>query len=425
MSKSDSTAPGFAGKSDKPSKPYPEFPLFPHATKRWAKKIRGQMHYFGPWGDPDGALAKYLEQKDALHAGKKPREASEGVTVKVLANAYLNHKQALLDAGELSPRTMVNYRESAELVVSRFGKARLVADLGQDDFAELRKWMAKKWGPVRLGDFIQRIRSIFKYGYDAELLDVPMRFGPGFDRPKKKTLRLHRAAKGPKMFEAAEILAMVNGATVQQGKGKGRPVLVKPTPAMKAMILLGVNCGFGNADCGTLPLAAVDLDEGWISYHRPKTGVQRKCPLWPETVAALRVVLAERKKPKDPADEGLFFITYKRESWHKDRDRNPISGEMRKLLNSLQIDSDKEEGKRGFYALRHTFETIGGESRDQVAVDHIMGHARDDMASVYRERISDERLKSVSDQVRKWLFGDTSNEPVRGASEMPKKKKAG
>jgi hypothetical protein len=53
------------------------------------------MHYFGPWDDPDGALAKYLAERDALHAGRKPREVSEGVTVKELCDAYLNHKQAL------------------------------------------------------------------------------------------------------------------------------------------------------------------------------------------------------------------------------------------------------------------------------------------------------------------------------------------
>jgi integrase len=257
----------------------------------------------------------------------------------------------------------------------------------------------KKWGPVRVRDFVQRIRSVFKHGTDVGMLTRSVLFGPGFAPPKRKTLRLARAEKGPRMFEADELRKLVNGATVKTDDGE---TFVTPTLSMKAMILLGVNCGFGNADCGTLPLAALDLDGGWVDYHRPKTGITRRCPLWLETVEALRAVLAVRKQPTDDALAKLVFLTARGGSWHKTTmEDSTVSKEMRKLLDALGIG-----GNRNFYALRHTFETIGGEARDQVAVDHIMGHTRDDMASVYRERISDERLKAVSDHVRKWVFGE-------------------
>src|SRR6516162_45415 len=102
MSENNSTPSPSSGK---PAKPYPDFPLFPHAAGVWAKKIRGKLHYFGPRDDPDGALKKYLEQKDDLHAGRTPRPDPGELTVKGLANAFLTAKDTLMKAGELSPRT--------------------------------------------------------------------------------------------------------------------------------------------------------------------------------------------------------------------------------------------------------------------------------------------------------------------------------
>ena len=58
----------------------------------------------------------------------------------------------------------------------------------------------------------------------------------------------------------------------------------------------------------------------------------------------------------------------------------------------------------GFYTLRHTFRTVADEAKDQPAADYIMGHEVPHMSSVYRETISDERLRAVTDHVRAWLF---------------------
>ena len=88
----------------KPAKPRPDFPLFAHQTGRWAKKVRGRLFYFGPWGDPQRALGKSLDQKDELLAGRRPRENGCAATVRDLANAFLRAKRSLADASEMTPR---------------------------------------------------------------------------------------------------------------------------------------------------------------------------------------------------------------------------------------------------------------------------------------------------------------------------------
>ena len=376
----------FTGKRrpNKPAKPYPDFPLFPHATRRWAKKIRGRLCYFGKWDDPQAALDKYLAQKYDLYAGRKPREDKEGFTIADMCDHFLNWKDQLVRSGELSPRTRLDCGQIADLIIEHFGKSRLVSDIRMEDFVALRDKLAKRWGPVRLGNVVQQVRSVFKYAFDAEHIDTPIRFGPGFKKPSKKTLRLERARRGKKLFTQDEILRLLAAAGDQ----------------LRAMILLAVNAGLGNSDCSKLRLQNLDLEKGWLDYPRPKTGVERRAPLWPETIEAIRRVLEKRREPKDPDDRDLVFITKYGQSWHKEIADNPISKEMRKLLNELGINRS-----RNFYALRHVFRTVADASKDQPAIDHIMGHESPHMPSQYREGISDDRLLAVTAYVQQWLFG--------------------
>jgi integrase len=82
--------------------------------------------------------------------------------------------------------------------------------------------------------------------------------------------------------------------------------------------------------------------------------------------------------------------------------------EFGKLLAALKL---KRRGL-GFYALRHTFRTVADGAKDQPAIDHIMVHSPDDMASLYRERIDDERLKAVTDYIREWLWPKPKPKPA-------------
>src|SRR5262245_28233371 len=114
---------------ERPAKPYADFPLFPHATRRWAKKIRGKLHYFGPWADPDAALKKYLDQRDDLHAGRTPRVTGEGLNVRELLNRFLTAKRHLVDTREISARTFADYFGTCERLKNAFGLTRLVTDI--------------------------------------------------------------------------------------------------------------------------------------------------------------------------------------------------------------------------------------------------------------------------------------------------------
>ncbi len=399
------SAPKNGPTNGKPDKPYKDFPLYAHSNGQWAKKVRGVTRLFGPWADWQAALDKWLAQKDDLLAGREPRVTGEGLTVVSLVNQFLESKELMKDAGELTERSFEDYDVTCGQIIDVFGRNRLVTDLRPDDFERLRTELAKGrgkkrrgCGPVTLSNDIGRVRVVFNYAYKQGLIDRPIVYGDGFKKPSRRTLRRERHKKGPKMFKAKEIRAMLRIASRQ----------------LKAMILLGINCGLGNNDCALLPLSALDLEKAWLDYPRPKTEVKRHACLWPETVKALREALEHRREPKDKAHADKVFITRALEPWlskGKAKRDNPVSKETAKLLKELKI----HRPGLGFYSLRHTFKTIGEECGDPIATEYVMGHAEDpdDMGEVYRERMTKKRLFKVANHVRKWLF---NRKPSRKAS---------
>jgi integrase len=397
MSKSSLSRRSSKSKSLQDAKPYPEFPLTAHPSGQWCKKHQGRQYYFGSLDDWESAFQKYEHEWPWIIAGKTPPPigTGDGLRVADLCNKFLNLKRNRMESGELSAHSFAKYYETCELVVKHLGKHRRVDNLRPDDFEKFRAKLAKGCGVVTLKSKINRCSVVFKFAFDQRLIDRSVEYGRSFDRPSAKMLRQARNESGPRMFEAEEL----------------RRILDAADPIMRAMVLLGLNCGFGNTDVATLPQSAVDLDKGWVDFPRPKTAVQRRIPLWQETVDALRDALAKRAEPKDPADENLCFVTVRGTRFVRVQESkrtegrfvtiNSLARRFESLLKRLGINGRKG---LGFYALRHGFETIGGESKDQVAVYAIMGHVDSSMAGVYRERISDERLKPVTETVRVWLW---------------------
>jgi integrase len=388
-------------------KPRRSYPLTPHQNGQFCKKILGKTHYFGTVADPDKALANYHRHCEGLHSGqissvpKKPG----AITLRELVNEFLNAAAAKRDAGRLKERTFADYHRVCGQVLASLGRDLRVTAITREDLRTLHRHLSDGVSATTLNNRIGVARGLFTFAYDEELIEQPLRL-KALPRPEKRVLRMDRAKRGRRHFLASEIQAMLGTATAP----------------IRAMILLGINCGLGNTDIAKLRRDAVDLDRQWLDYPRPKTGVVRRCPLWPETAAAIRLAVQQQRERgrADEAVQHLLFVTRKghpfvRSEEKVDENGRPVVTEHDAIATSfkrLMAKHGIESRGLGFYGLRRSLETIGGETGHQVAVDHIMGHApaSSDMGAVYRQHVAETLLRSVTDYVRAWLFGPEGSE---------------
>jgi integrase len=215
-------------------------------------------------------------------------------------NRFLTVKEMLRGSGELAPPTFHSYYRTCQRITKVLGLTRVVQDLTTSDFESFRATALKDLAQISRNVEMQRVRMVFKFAYDEGLIEKPLRLGLAFKAPNAKSMhRKKAAAKEARILTAEQIRAAIETAGVY----------------LRAMILLGINAGFGNHDCATLTFQDLDLEGGWHNHPRPKTGVPRRAKLWPETVRALKAAIAARRKPRSPAYANLVFLTQRGNPW--------------------------------------------------------------------------------------------------------------
>ena len=398
------------GKPPKPlKKPRKDFPLTVHRTGYWVKKIKCgdkyKTHYIGPrWCSASVAEAIWNRDKEALLNGQDPADFYDadngnGYTLGTLCDDYLAFKHEAKEDGEITRLTYVGCERACDTLSDFFGRSRRVESFTTGDFDRLRKRIGVKQNgkaaaPVTINNRVRGIKGVFNFAWKADKIETPVKFGLTFKQVSAKKVRRRQNKQPKKLFSVEHLKAVLDAAN--------------DSPQMRAMVLMGINCGFGNADVGSLMLDAINFKTGWYDSSRSKTETMRRGRLWPETVAAIKVSLWEREEAQarrvergSPNTErfeknkAYVFLTRYGYPWYRDEADNPLSRAFGKLKLTDEFPA------LGFYCLRHSFATIGAETGNQIAVDHIMGHTKSDMPSHYRQRVSDKHLQAVAKHVRK------------------------
>jgi len=365
-------------------------PLWLHPSGRWTIKRRGRQFYFGK--DAKEAHKLWEAGQHWYEQGQLPPDRQDVPRVRDLLNKFLTARLEDRDSGDLAYVTFRDYERACRSVADFFGRYTPVGEaFTLVKLKSYRLHVSKRLiAPTSLKVHLRKVATILKWAYEHQVVNTPIATGGTLKPAKLRRIREYKREHGQRFLEPSEV----------------RKILEITDPVWKAAILLGVNCGFGNTDIARLRVGDIDLDKGWIEYPRPKTGVMRRCPLWPETVEAIRQALRARPKPAKAKDRDLVFLSARGLPLVRVTENGAVAGHIPEIFDRILRAAGVKKPGIGFYTLRHCFRSAATLSRDREAADFIMGHSRGDMAENYIHYFPDDRLEAVSDAVRGWLFGE-------------------
>ncbi|MHC5061392.1 MAG: tyrosine-type recombinase/integrase [Planctomycetota bacterium] len=356
-----------------------KFPLTLHPTGQYCKKINGKLYYFG--SDKNHALEKYLSQASYLHGNKEQthKKPSSEMRLKELCDFYLQYQYLKVQANALTARHHNEQIASLKKFMSFLGQSRKIDEISTLDLQSYRRKLQKEYSTAhRMNLHISIMKAMFHWAKKNDVLDST----PNIDAVSRGRI----VYKQRQTFSPEDIRKLLDAADVQ----------------MRAMIWLGLNCGFGCTDCAGFKWSNLDFKIGRVKLARKKTGISRDLPLWSETIAALDKIHRKGKLVFYTSRGNSFVRTILKTDGNgnsKYSSQNSITRKFSRLIKKAGLDIPKGIG---FYTLRRTAATIAARSGDPFAVQRLLGHADLQMATRYVQDVSkqtDEVIKNSRNYV--------------------------
>jgi hypothetical protein len=195
----------------RPKPPYKGFPLTAHGNGQWCRYFPGQgRKFFGPWRDPDAALARFKREFPYLHAGLE--SPTDSLLLSALYVAYDDDKKALLATGRMKQRSYGEQLAVARVVRDTLGAACPVDKITPLNLKAVSHKLAvnkkkEAVSPVTHKRLLTYARMLFRFA--NEMLDCKVKYKEALKSTKKRLLRERRTAAGAKMFTAEELRSLL------------------------------------------------------------------------------------------------------------------------------------------------------------------------------------------------------------------------
>ena len=357
-----------------------KFPLTLHPTGQYCKKIKGKIHYFG--SDKKAALQKYLNEAARLYGLQEDVQKlqDENMTLKQLCDMYLKYQHSKLQANSLTANHYNEQIGSLKKLMAFLGQNIEINKISTLNLQNYKRKIQNSHVSVsRLNLHISIMKALFHWARKNDILEHI----PNIDAVSRGKIIHHERFT----FDYEQISKLLTAADVK----------------MKAMIWLGLNCGFGCTDCSELKWADLDIVNARVRLPRRKTGISRDLPLWPETVEAIKKVLKTGKLVFYTSRGNAFMHTLVKTDGNgncKYSTQNTITTKFSRLIKKSGLKVPKGTG---FYTLRRTAATIAARSGDPFAVQRLLGHADLQMATRYVQDVSKQTDKVVKNS-RKFML---------------------